>query len=286
MTKWYGRRIQALSGLSVVIPRGSVTALVGPNGAGKSTVMKAWVGFERPSGGRVLVNDIDLWTGSGRRRALPHIGYVPQDVALYRDLTVEEHLTFVSTLRPAFDEAVAHDRLADLGIETNMLAGELSGGQRAQVSLALALASGGEILVLDEPLASLDPLARREFLHLLREQVQLGGRTAVLSSHVVTDIEETCDRLVVLAAGRNLLDATIADALAGHSIVDGSSTPSDATEVATFPGPMGQPLRLLRRTAPSQAGARPATLEEVVLGYLATTRTKRAASAAPPEPVA
>jgi ABC-2 type transport system ATP-binding protein len=270
LAKRYGRRTWALTGIDLAIAGGGVTALVGPNAAGKSTLIKTWVGFERPTRGRVTVAGIDPWRD--RARALDHVGYVPQSPALYDALTVDDHLEMAMMLRPGFDRAYARRRLDELGIPGEQAARSLSGGQGAQVALALALGTRAEILLLDEPLASLDPLARREFLHVVTDAVRTEGSTALLSSHIVTDVEQACDRLIVLGVGRVLLQADVADALASHRIaVDVAPPASEA--IATFAGPAGERLTLVRG-APAAAvdDLRPATLEEVVLGYLASAR--------------
>ncbi len=212
--KRYGRRTWALRHVDLAVPDGSITALVGPNGSGKSTLLKAWVGFERPTEGHLIVDGIDPWRDRGA--AIGRIGYVPQAPSLYRELTVAEHVTMAKTLRPGFDPSVARRRLDDLDIPLDSTADQLSGGQQAQVGLALALGVRAPVLLLDEPLASLDPLARREFLHVLVDAVRADGATALLSSHVITDIEQACDRLLVLGAGRTLLDLSIAGAIAEH----------------------------------------------------------------------
>jgi len=277
--KRYGRRLWALRHVDLSIPDGSITALVGPNGSGKSTLLKAWVGFERPSEGRLVVDGIDPWRDRGG--ALRRIGYVPQAPSLYRELTVEEHVAMARTLRPGFDASIARRRLDDLEIPLGARADALSGGQQAQVGLALALGARAPVLLLDEPLASLDPLARREFLHVLVDAVRADGATALLSSHVITDIEQACDRLLVLGGGRKLLDLSIAGAIAEHAIVEtdaGSrvSPPSGATIVGSFPGPAGERLSLVRGSVP---GGRTPTLEELVLGHLAAGRKPRPAAA-------
>jgi ABC-2 type transport system ATP-binding protein len=274
--KRYGRRNWALRHLDLVVPDGSITALVGPNGSGKSTLLKAWVGFERPTEGRLTVDGIDPWQDRGG--ALQRIGYVPQAPSLYRELTVDEHVLMAETLRPGFDPAIARRRLDDLAIPRDSQADELSGGQQAQVGLALALGTRAPVLLLDEPLASLDPLARREFLHVLVDAVRADGATALLSSHVITDIEQACDRLLVLGGGRTLLDVSIADAIAAHRVLEvgddgsiaGLAGGGPATVVGRFPGPAGERLALVR-----EAGelGRASTLEEVVLGHLAAGRT-------------
>ncbi len=276
LAKRYGRRTTALGGIDVSIERGSITALVGPNGAGKSTLIKAWVGFERPSAGRVAVEGIDPWVN--RTGALAHVGYVPQIATLYRELTVADHVALGRELRGAtFDVSIAVRRLEQLEIPLGSKGGELSGGQAAQVELALALATRAKVLLLDEPLASLDPLARREFLHVLVDAVRSSGSTVLLSSHVITDIQQACDHLVVLGAGRKLLDARIDDAIATHRILAGTQPDvpgaigafieADGTQI-TLIGPADGP------TAVAVSDARPATLEEVVLGYLASARPK------------
>lgn len=274
LAKRYGRRTTALGGIDVTIDRGSITALVGPNGAGKSTLIKAWVGFERPSAGRVTVQGIDPWVN--RTAALAHVGYVPQTATLYRELTVADHVALGRELRGAtFDPSIAVNRLEQLEIPLGSRGSELSGGQAAQVELALALATRAQVLLLDEPLASLDPLARREFLHVLVDAVRSSGSTVLLSSHVITDIQQACDHLVVLGAGRKLLDARIDDAIAAHRIVAGSQ-PDAAGVVGTFIEADGTRITLIGdaggSTPEAPAGSRPATLEEVVLGYLASAR--------------
>ncbi len=274
--KRYGRRRWALRHVDIEIRDGSITALVGPNGSGKSTLLKAWIGFERASEGRVLVGGVDPWRDRGR--ALRQIGYVPQAPSLYRELSVAEHVTLARTLRPGFDEARARRRLDDLGIPLASRADELSGGQQAQVGLALALGTRAPVLLLDEPLASLDPLARREFLHVLVDAVRADGTTAVLSSHVITDIEQSCDHMLVLGGGGKLMDLSIAGAIADHRVVAVESLAERPTEtvVGVFPGPDGERLALVAGQA---AGGRPATLEEVVLGHLAAGRMPAVAGA-------
>jgi len=277
--KRYGRRRWALRHVDIAVPDGSITALVGPNGSGKSTLLKAWVGFEKPTEGHLTVDGVDPWRDRGG--AIERLGYVPQAPSLYRELTVEEHVTLATTLRPGFDPVVARRRLDDLDIPLTSRADELSGGQQAQVGLALALGVRAPVLLLDEPLASLDPLARREFLHVLTDTVRADCSTALLSSHVITDIEQACDRLLVLGGGSVLLDLSIAGAIAEHVVVEAAVRPgsgaerpagSGGTVVGVFPGPAGERLSLVRGEID---GGRPATLEEIVLGHLAAARTPR-----------
>jgi len=271
LAKRYGRRTWALTGIDLAIPQGGITALVGPNAAGKSTLIKTWVGFERPTRGNVTVAGID--PQRDRSSVLGLVGYVPQSPALYDGLSVEDHLDLAVLLRPDFDRAYARRRLDQLGIPADQGAKSLSGGQQAQVALALALGTRAQILLLDEPLASLDPLARREFLHVLADAVRADGATALLSSHIVTDVEQACDRLVVLGVGRILLHDTVADALATHWMATDDATSGEGTAIGSFGGPGGERLTLLRTGSPSTGPAlRRATLEEVVLGYLASGR--------------
>jgi ABC-2 type transport system ATP-binding protein len=266
--KRYRRRQWALRDVDVSVPAGSITALVGPNGAGKSTLIKAGIGFERPTAGRVFVDGVDPWKERGR--AIRRVGYVPQSPSLYRELTVDDHVGLAATLRRGFDVDLARRRLDQLAIPLTSRADELSGGQQAQVGLALALGTRAPVLLLDEPLASLDPLARREFLHVLVEAVHADGSTALLSSHVITDIEQACDRLLVLGGGRKLLDLSIADSIAAHRIVE-TRMPTDEV-VGTFMDTGGGQVSLVRATPGSAPRGRPATLEEVVLGHLAAGR--------------
>jgi ABC-2 type transport system ATP-binding protein len=266
------RRPWALRDVELAIPAGSITALVGPNGAGKSTLIKGYVGFERPTAGRLLVDGVDPWRDRGA--AIRRIGYVPQAASLYRELSVSDHLAMAARFRPAFDRPMAERRLAQLDIPLDVSADELSGGQQAQVGLAIALGTRAPVLLLDEPLASLDPLARREFLHVMVESVRETGATALLSSHVITDIEQACDRLLVLGGGRKLLDVSIAEARATHRVVGaGLAIESEVGDVLVgrFPGPLGEPLTLV---AGAGSGGRPATLEEIVLGHLAAGRVR------------
>jgi ABC-2 type transport system ATP-binding protein len=270
--KRYGLRRWALRDLDLAVEEGSITALVGPNGAGKSTLLKAWVGFERPTAGRLRIHGVD--PVRQRSRAIALTGYVPQQPSLYRELSVDDHLAFASAHRRGFDGDLARRYLDDLSIPIDSRADELSGGQQAQVGLALALGTRAPVLLLDEPLASLDPLARREFLRVLVDAVRASGATALLSSHVITDIEQACDNLIVLGGGRTLLAVPIAEAVARHAVLgEGDPRPIDAAAVVgTFPAPNGERLTLVRGRGPGRA----ATLEEVVIGHLAAGRPRAA----------
>jgi len=291
--KRYRGRSWALRGLDLEVPEGSITALVGPNGSGKSTLIRGWIGFEPPTEGRLAIDGID--PQRQRKAAVLRSGYVPQQPALYRELTVTEHIELATTFRPGFDVALARQYVERLGIPLAAQANQLSGGEQAQVGLALALGTRARILLLDEPLASLDPLARREFLHVLVTAVRSEGHTALLSSHVITDIEQACDRLVVLGRGSTLLDLTVDDALTHHRVINAPDwDPSRPGTVGTFPTTTDERLTLVRvgpnGSGPSTTGTdtrpigRAATLEEVVIGHLAAGRRRGPVEAAPPVP--
>lgn len=256
----------ALRQVSLTVPEGSITALVGANGAGKSTLIRACLGFERPDEGRVLVFGID--PRRDRVAALGHIGYVPQGSALLRGLSIADHFAMAKAGRPTFDTGFAIDHTTRAGLSPRRRVSELSDGEQAQVTLALALATRAPLLLLDEPLASLDPLARRDFLTALVADVRARGATTVLSSHIVTDVEQACDRLAVLADGRLALSETVKAARDRYRIV--SADELDGHDViGRFAGPEGRLVALV--STPSIG--RPATLEEIVLGHLAAARS-------------
>jgi ABC-2 type transport system ATP-binding protein len=265
----FGRRYQrnrpwAIRDVSLAVPEGSITALVGPNGSGKTTLIRACLGFEPPNEGRVLVYGVD--PRRNRTDAVNAIGYVPQQAALYRSLSIGDHLAMARAARPSFDRGYALRRVTEAGLSVERKVGELSGGEQAQVGLALALGTRAPLLLLDEPLAALDPLARRQFLTTLLDDVRARGATALLSSHVVTDVEQACDWLVVLARGRLALHSSIARAKEEFQTVAAGEL-EGREAIGTFPGPSGEELALVR----GSSGGRPASLEEIVLGHLAGT---------------
>ena len=277
------RRKVALDQVDLSVPAGSVTALVGPNGAGKTTLLRVCMAFERPNAGHVEVDGVDPW--KHRSAALRRVGYVPQTPAVYRGLTVEDHLTMARSLHPGFDVEYARRRLDQLAIPLDQRADTLSGGQGAQLGLAIALGTRVKILLLDEPLANLDPLARREFIQVLRDAIRSDGSTAVLSSHIVTDVEEACDRLTILGGGKVLLDCPLDTARKAHRLTDSDSPPPGATAVGSFAGrgttrltlwrlPEGEPGAegSAQSAAESVDSGEDASLEDVVLGYLAAGR--------------
>jgi ABC-2 type transport system ATP-binding protein len=219
--KRYGSK-WALRDCTLEVPAGSVTALVGPNGAGKTTLLQLAVGLISPSGGSVEV--LGRSPRDDAAELLPRIGFVAQEHPLCRGFTVEEMLTLGRRLNPTWDDDAARERIARLDLALDHKVGKLSGGQQAQVALTLALAKRPELLLLDEPVASLDPLARREFLGAVMEEVTETGVTVVLSSHIVADLERVCDHLVILSHARTLLAAPIDDVVASHRLLTGPRT--------------------------------------------------------------
>src|SRR5215831_13551663 len=228
-TQGLGRRYGsqwALQGCTLEIPRGTVTALVGPNGAGKTTLLRLAVGLTRPSAGSVRVFGLDPREQAAE--ALPRVGFLAQEHPLYGGFTVEEMLRFGRELNPSWDDDSARDRIAALDLPLKKKVRSLSGGQRAQVALTLALAKRPELLLLDEPVASLDPLARREFLQSVVEAVAETGMTVLLSSHLVADLERVCDHIVILSHSRTVLAAPIDDVVSEHRILTGPRNDPDA----------------------------------------------------------
>src|SRR6516164_6664235 len=193
------RRRQALTDCTLSIPAGRVAGLVGPNGAGKTTLLHLATGLIAPTSGTIEVLGNRPASGPAQ---LTRVGFVAQDTPTYAALSVADHLRLGERMNPGWDAGLARDRIAGLGLAFGQKAGKLSGGQRAQLALTLAISKRPELLLLDEPLASLDPLARREFLQDLMVFFGTAGVTVVLSSHLVADLERVCDFLVVLAASQ------------------------------------------------------------------------------------
>jgi ABC-2 type transport system ATP-binding protein len=211
------RRVSALSECTVSVPEGRVCALVGPNGAGKTTLLRMLAGLASPTGGTAAV------LGSAPRQApafLAEIGFLAQEIPLYRRFTAEDHIRIGGHMNPRWDAALARAQLEGLRIPLDQRVGTLSGGQRAQVALALTLAKRPRLLLLDEPVAALDPLARRHFLATLASAVTdtAGGLTVVLSSHLITDLERVCDHIILLAGSRVQLCGDIGPLLAEHKV--------------------------------------------------------------------
>jgi ABC-2 type transport system ATP-binding protein len=260
------RRAWALADIDLSFREGTITALVGPNGAGKSTLLRTLMGFEKPTRGQALVMGMDV--SRHRADALRHVGYVGQEATLYRDLSVADHIAMAAALRRGFDSEGARLRLGALGIPLSARGGELSGGQRVQVALAIAVGTRAPILLLDEPVASLDPMARQDFLALLATTVRPLRATVVIASHIVGELEGVCDDIVVLAPGRVMLHDAIAHARATH-VLSPAGTTIHPDAVATFDRPDQSRVSLLR-----VANGGTATLDDLVLGYLNAARRR------------
>jgi ABC-2 type transport system ATP-binding protein len=212
LTKRYGRRT-ALSECTLSIPTGKIVGLVGPNGAGKTPLLHLAVGLLEPSAGSIQVLGHRPAEGPGQ---LARVGFVAQNTPIYAGMSVADHLRFGSWTNPTWNQALAVERIEHLELDPKQKAGTLSGGQRAQLALTLAIAKGPELLILDEPVASLDPLARREFLQALMAVVVEHGVSIILSSHLVADLERVCDYLVVLVASRVQVAGEIDELLSVH----------------------------------------------------------------------
>lgn len=213
----------ALKNCDISIPAGSVCALVGPNGAGKTTLLKLLTGLNQPSEGSALVLN---QKPEQQADYLADIGYLAQEVPLYKQMTAAQHLVLGAHLNKRWDGKLAKKRLEGLGIPLGKPVGKLSGGQRAQVGLAMALAKKPKLLLLDEPVAALDPLARVDFLTSLTEAVTDadGELTVVMSSHLLADLERVCDFVVILAAGQTQLCDEIDHVLKTHKVLIGPKT--------------------------------------------------------------
>jgi ABC-2 type transport system ATP-binding protein len=274
--KKYGRK-WALSDCSLEVPAGRVVGLVGPNGAGKSTFLNLAVGMLTPSAGDIQVLGA---RPTGRDAQREKVGYVGQDTPTYANLSVADHLRIGAHLNPAWDATLAAERLEQLGLDPEQRAGRLSGGQRAQLALTLGIAKRPELLLLDEPVASLDPLARREFLQDLMEAVADQELSVVLSSHLVSDVERACDYLVVLVDSKVQVAGDIEHLLATHHRLTGprrdpEALPADQ-HVVSASHTDRQSTYLIRTEAPILDPAWEVsglTLEDLVLAYMSGART-------------
>jgi ABC-2 type transport system ATP-binding protein len=266
------RRTWALRDCTLAIPEGHVVGLVGPNGAGKTTLLRLATGMLTPTQGSITVLGERPAAGPAQ---LARVGFVAQDTAVYARMTVADHLRLGAWLNPGWDDNLARQRIRQLALDPKQRAGSLSGGQRAQLALTLAMAKRPELLILDEPVASLDPLARREFLQGLMEAVAEQGLSVVLSSHLVADLERVCDYLVVLVASRVRVAGEVSDLLASHHRLSGprrdlGSLPA-GQEVITQSHTDKQTSLLVRTDGPVLDPAwavKPVSMEDLVLAYM------------------
>jgi ABC-2 type transport system ATP-binding protein len=267
----YGRR-WALSDCTLTIPAGHVVGLVGPNGAGKTTLLNLATGMLEPTVGTIVVL-------GGKPASSPdqlaRVGYVAQDTPTYAGLSVADHLRLGAHMNRAWDAQLASKRIHQLKLDPAQKAGKLSGGQRAQLALTLAIAKRPELLILDEPIASLDPLARREFLQVLMESTADQEFSVIMSSHLVADLERVADYLIVLVGSRVRVDGPVDQLLASHRLLTGASR--DASElpagqqVITESHTDRQSTFLVRGRTPASDPTMTAgsiDLEDLVLAYL------------------
>jgi ABC-2 type transport system ATP-binding protein len=281
--KRYGRS-WALRDCTLTVPAGRVVGLVGANGAGKSTLLNLAVGLLRPTEGQLVV--LGGRPGNDARQ-LAKVGFLAQDVPLYGGLTVRDHLKLGAQLNSSWDADVALARIERVGLDPSQRAGGLSGGQRAQLALAVAIGKRPELLILDEPVASLDPLARREFLADVME-LAADGLSIVLSSHLLTDVERVCDHLIVLADGQVRLSGDIDELLESHRVLTGPRRDTDrlpAEQTVIQQSHTERQSTLLVRTSrpvldPSWTVSE-VGLEELVLAYMTawSAATRRATPA-------
>src|SRR6516162_2649855 len=208
----------ALTDCTLSVPAGHVVGLVGPNGAGKTTLLHLATGLLAPTTGTIEVLGGEPAASPAQ---LARVGFVAQDTPTYAHLTVADHLRLGAHLNPGWDAATARDRIEHLGLDPGQKAGKLSGGQRAQLALTLAIGKRPELLILDEPVASLDPLARREFLEDLTEAITEQELSVVLSSHLMADLERVCDYLIVLVGSRVQVAGPVEELLATHHMLTG-----------------------------------------------------------------
>jgi ABC-2 type transport system ATP-binding protein len=270
LSKLYGKTL-ALDQCSLTVDEGRIVALVGPNGAGKTTLLHLAVGLLCPTSGELSVLGHTPMDGEAL-----DVGFVAQETPLYDDFTAMDHLTMADRLNDRFDVEEAIERLTSLDIPLDRKVEKLSGGQRAQIALTLAIAKRPALLLLDEPVANLDPLARREFLQVLVSAVAESQMTVVLSSHLITDLERVCDYLIVLNRGRVQVAGDIDEILETHRVLIGP-----ARETSQILG-VGQIISSRRSERQSTLLVRTAgpigdpawdslelSLEDIVLAYLA-----------------
>jgi ABC-2 type transport system ATP-binding protein len=284
--KRYGRRA-ALIDCELNIPQGRVVGLVGPNGAGKSTLLQLACGLIKPSSGTITVLGRRPGTDAAQ---LAKVGFVAQDTPVYAALSVADHLKMGARLNPGWDNQLARRRIAQIGLDPEQKAGRLSGGQRAQLALTVAVAKRPELLIFDEPAAALDPLARRGFLENLMEFIADLGASAILSSHALSDVQRVCDYLIVLAASRIQVAGDVPKLLADHRRVTGSrndlEVPPPGLQVVDVDHTLTGSSAVVRTDGASAAGpwrVEEIDLEALVLAYMTRANLPGARVASTPQ---
>jgi ABC-2 type transport system ATP-binding protein len=271
----YGR-VWGLRDCTLDVPAGAIVGLVGPNGAGKTTLLEMIIGLLEPTEGELSV--FGETSHSPMAARLARVSYVAQDHPLYRDFSVADMFHLGRSMNPRWDQRLAQARMDALDIPLKRKVKGLSGGQRAQVSLTMALAKRAPLLVLDEPVSSLDPVARLEFMREVMAAAAEGGLTVLIASHVVSELERLCDWLIVLTGGLVQLAGPTDDLIDAHQIL----TVPRATPDAELPGLIihrtdsDRHSTVLVRADPGQLAARqhpgwqadPVGFEQLIMAYL------------------
>ena len=285
-----GKRYGPLWGLrdcTLSIPPGAIVGLVGPNGAGKTTLLEMIIGLRTPTDGQIEV--FGHAAHANAAESLARVGYVAQNHPLYPDFTVADMLHLGQAMNPNWDMGMAGARMEALDIPLKRKIKTLSGGQQAQVSLAMVLAKRAPLLLLDEPVASLDPVARLEFMREVMAQVAGGGPTVIIASHVVAELERFCDWLVVLTHGHVQLAGPVDELLEGHQVLTVPRTTSDADlpGTAIHRTDSDRHSSVVLRTSPAAAApphpgwqSEAVGFEQLVMAYL--LRPTRAANSSNP----
>jgi ABC-2 type transport system ATP-binding protein len=268
-------KLWALQNCTISVPKESISALVGPNGSGKTTLLRLLMGLSSPSSGQAEVLGA---TPHQSPLFLSEVGFLAQDAPLYRRLSVQDHLDLGRHLNKRWGDEAARSRLSELQIPLNRPIATLSGGQRSQVALSLALAKQPQLLLLDEPVASLDPLARKDFLTSLALAVSNGGLSVILSSHSLHDVEQMCDHVILLANAQTQLCGDIGEIVETHRMVIGprrnfAEKIGNAT-VITFSQSELQSRALVRIDGPflnPNWQVYEVSLEDIVLAYMRQT---------------
>ncbi|GHO46392.1 ABC transporter ATP-binding protein [Ktedonospora formicarum] len=270
--KRYGKR-WALRNCDLGVPEGSVTGLVGLNGAGKTTLMHLAMGLLKPDEGSIRV--LGEITGPNATALISRLGFIAQERPLYKSFSVQDMLTLGRKLNTQWDQDLAVKTLERLRISLKMRVGKLSGGQQALLSLMMALAKRPQMLLLDEPFASIDPAARRDLTRLLMETAASEGTSILISSHYIMDLENTCDHLILLAQGQVKLEDDMDHFMSEHKLLIGPRDDFEqiaARHTVLQAGHTGRQSNIVVRLSAPFADSRwtiqDLSLEDIVLAYL------------------